>query len=183
MRAFIIGFILGVVIIPIAVYGYFASGSAPVATASEAMPFEKKLARKALHARIAKEKPTGSIPVEAGEPTYTAGAQIYHEHCAVCHGVPGQAPTAIANGMYPKPPQLFHGKGVTDDEPAETYWLVANGVRLTGMPAFNKSLTETQLWQVTLLLANADKVSDSVKQQVITGQPALPAPSPAPAKK
>lgn len=55
---------------------------------------------------------------------------------------------------------------MTDDEPGETYWKVANGIRLTGMPGFKQSLSETQMWQVSLLLANADKVTDSVKQAV-----------------
>jgi len=53
---------------------------------------------------------------------------------------------------------------VTDDEPGETYWKVANGIRLTGMPAFKQSLSDTQMWQVSLLLANANKIPDSVKQ-------------------
>jgi mono/diheme cytochrome c family protein len=75
--------------------------------------------------------------------------------------------------MFPRPPQLFRGKGVTDDEPGETYWKVENGVRLTGMPGFEKSLSETQMWQVSLLLANADKLPDSVKQSLAAG-PAAP---------
>ena len=91
---------------------------------------------------------------------------FYRNHCAVCHGTPGGEQTAIAKGMFPKPPHLFRGTGVTDDEPGETYWKVANGIRLTGMPGFKQSLSETQMWQVSLLLANADKVTDSVKQAV-----------------
>jgi thiosulfate dehydrogenase len=47
--------------------------------------------------------------------------------------------------MYPKPPQLFHGKGVTDDPVSESYWKVANGIRLTGMPAFKTKLSDTQV--------------------------------------
>jgi hypothetical protein len=39
-----------------------------------------------------------------------------------------------SKGMYPQPPELFKGKGVTDDPAGETYWKVANGIRLTGMP-------------------------------------------------
>jgi mono/diheme cytochrome c family protein len=64
--------------------------------------------------------------------------------------------------MYPFAPHLWkrHGKdvvGVSDDPPGETYWKIQNGIRLTGMPAFNKTLDQTQIWQVTILLANADK--------------------------
>lgn len=72
----------------------------------------------------------------------------------------------MAKGMFPKPPHLFRGKGVTDDEPGETYWKVVNGIRLTGMPEFKHELNDTQMWQVSLLLANADKISDAVKQEL-----------------
>jgi mono/diheme cytochrome c family protein len=65
--------------------------------------------------------------------------------------------------MYPAAPQLWkkhtHGNvvGVSDDEAGETYWKVANGIRLTGMPAYSHVLTDTQMWQVSLLLKNADQ--------------------------
>lgn len=177
MKKFVLGFILGMIAIPLGVYAYFVTGSAPVATAADAMPFEKTLAHQALDARVKKEMPK-SVPVS---PDYPIGAQIYRENCAVCHGFMDGNKTAIAKGMFPKPPLLLHGKGVTDDEPGETYWKVANGIRLTGMPAFNQSLSETQMWQVSLLLANADKLPDTVKQGLATEAAAPPAPSAIPA--
>lgn len=64
--------------------------------------------------------------------------------------------------MFPVPPQLFEDM-VTDDPVGETYWKVANGIRLTGMPAFSKSLSDTQMWQVSLLMANADKLPEPTK--------------------
>jgi len=162
MRKFVIGLILGVLVVPVVVYFYFASGSAPVATSAPEMPFEHMLAQKALHARMDKEMPK-SVPMSADEAAYSAGAQIYKDHCAICHGLPGQAQTAIAKGMFPKPPLLLEGTGVTDDPAGETYWKVAGGIRMTGMPGFDKSLSETQMWQVSLLLANADKLPKAVK--------------------
>jgi len=162
MRKFVIGLILGVLVVPVFVYWYFASGSAPVATSAPEMPFEHALARVALHARMDKEMPK-SVPISADEAAYTAGAQIYKEQCAVCHGLPGQPQTAIAKGMFPKPPILLEGTGVTDDPAGETYWKVAGGIRMTGMPGFAKTLSETQMWQVSLLLANADKLPKTVK--------------------
>ncbi len=129
------------------------------------MPFEKMLANMALHARMRKEMPK-SAPIPADEAAYVAGAQIYKDNCAVCHGLPGQAQTAIAQGMFPKPPKLMEGKGVTDDSPGETYWKVAGGIRMTGMPGFEKLLSTTQMWQVSLLLANADKLPKSAKDSL-----------------
>jgi len=52
---------------------------------------------------------------------------------------------------------------VSDDPAGETYWKVANGIRLTGMPGFTGSLSTDQMWQVTLLLANSDKLPASVR--------------------
>ena len=61
---------------------------------------------------------------------------------------------------------LLQGMGVTDDPPGESYWKVKNGIRMTGMPAFSPGLTETELWQVSLLVANADKLPAEAKQYV-----------------
>jgi mono/diheme cytochrome c family protein len=61
--------------------------------------------------------------------------------------------------MFPRPPKLMPpGKGVTDDPVGETYWKVRNGIRLTGMPAFEGTLSDTALWQVSLLLLKADEL-------------------------
>ena len=162
MKGFLLGIVVTIVVLIAVVYGYFATGRAPVATSAPPMPFEKQLARMALHARMEKEMPT-QVPVAADEPNLMAGARIYMEQCAVCHGVPGKEQTAIAKGEFPRPPHLFQGKGVTDDEPGETYWKVANGIRLTGMPGFNQQLSPTEMWQVSLLMANADKITEPVK--------------------
>ena len=178
MKIFIFGVIIGILLVAAGAYFYFASGTAPVATASEPMPFESLLANKALDARISKEMPK-TVPIQADESAYEAGAQVYRENCAVCHGVPGGAIPVIAKGEFPRPPQLFHGKGVTDDEPGETYWKVANGIRMTGMPAYDKTLSETQMWQVSLLLANADKIPATVRDSIAT--PPAPATPQAPA--
>ena len=78
---FLIGLILGMILVPLAVYVYFASGSAPVATSAAPMPFEKMLANTALHARLDKEMPKSAPPVAADEAAYAAGAQVYKEHC------------------------------------------------------------------------------------------------------
>jgi hypothetical protein len=76
--------------------------------------------------------------------------------------------------MFPKPPKLMEGTGVTDDPAGESYWKVAGGIRMTGMPGFEKTLSTTQMWQVSLLCANADKLSAPVKQ-ILAAVPPMPA--------
>jgi thiosulfate dehydrogenase len=165
MGRIIVAFVIGLIILPLFGWLYFRFGYAPVATASSPMPFEERLAHMALNARIQKEAPKDS-PLQANDVNYEAGAHIYRDTCAICHGLPGQPASATSKGMYPRPPQLFKGHGVTDDPAGETYWKVANGIRLTGMPAYTNSLSPTEMWQVSLLLANADKLPQQVRTKL-----------------
>ncbi|HEX3986310.1 MAG TPA: cytochrome c [Acidobacteriaceae bacterium] len=156
---FLFGLILGLLILPACVWVYFHLGHPPVAVADAPFPFEKQIVRGPLHARIDEEMPK-SAPIEASETNLTTGAQIYRQQCAACHGVYGRASDFGAH-MYPKAPQLWapHGHsgvvGVSDDPVGETEWKVANGIRLTGMPSFDKVLNATQIRQVSLLLKQA----------------------------
>lgn len=167
-KGLILGILLGVLLVAGGAYYYFSSGKAPMATSAPPMPFEKKLAQIGLHAYLNK-LPHPAPQVPADETNLLIGAKVYKENCAVCHGLPGEPKTAIAQGMYPAPPQLFHGVGVTDDETWESYWKVENGIRMSGMPAFKGQLTETQIWQVSVLVKNADKISAAVRSELAAG--------------
>jgi mono/diheme cytochrome c family protein len=161
---FVLGLIIGLLIPAVAGYCYFRYGYAPVATSSAPMPFEKSMARLALHARIQKEAPKKDAPLPANELNLTHGATIYMENCAFCHGLPDQKATMAAKGMFPLPPQLFSkDEMVTDDPVGVTYWKVSNGIRMSGMPGFGELLTKDQLWQVSMLLKHADKLPPSVQ--------------------
>jgi thiosulfate dehydrogenase len=164
-KGILLGIILGFILIGVGAYFYFASGQVPVTTNSPEMPFERKMAKLALHAYLGKV-PHANPPVTADEANLLAGAKIYKENCAVCHGLPGEPHNAIGNGMFPKPPLLFRGVGVTDDETWESYTKVSGGIRMTGMPGFKDRLSDTQLWQVSVLVKNADKLPASVKAEL-----------------
>ena len=187
LKGLIVGILLTLLLIAGGVYFYFSTGRVPVATKAPPMPFESKLAKMGQHAYLDK-LPHSEPQVPADEANLLHGAKIYKEDCAACHGLPGEDKSAIAKGMYPAPPQLFHGTGVTDDEAWESYWKVENGIRMTGMPGFKDALTETQIWQVTVLVKNADKISESVKKELAAGastpmEMAMPSSKPAATKK
>ncbi len=181
VKGLIVGILVGVLLVLGAAYLYFATGQAPVAVTSPEMPFERTMARMALHAYLDK-LPHPAPQVPADEKNLLEGAKIYKEHCAVCHGVPGGTPTAIAEGLAPRPPQLFKGTGVTDDDEWESYWKVEGGIRMTGMPGFKGRLNETQIWQAAVLVKNADKISPAVKAELTGTAQAPAATSTAPAK-
>ena len=170
LKGLMLGVLLTAMLIAGGAYCYFSSGYVPVATSAPPMPFERTLAKIGLHAYLSRlPHPAPATP--ADETNLVAGARTYREECAVCHGLPGGGRTAIANGMFPKPPELFQGKGVTDDEPWETYWKTENGIRMTGMPAFKNHLTEMQIWQVAVLVKNADKIPATVRSELAATTP------------
>ena len=160
MKGFVLGIVFALAVLLVGGWVYFRWGNPAVAVADKPFPFEKQIVRVPLGARIDREmiKP----PYSGSEDVYVNGAMVYKENCAQCHGVPGED-VPYAKWMYPVAPQLFkkhaHGNvvGVSDDDPGETYWKVKNGIRLTGMPAFQHVLSDEDMWDVTLLLKNADQ--------------------------
>src|ERR1035441_2019878 len=175
------GIILGVLLVPLAGLVWLYYGKVPVAVADPPLPDEGQITSIALHARIDREM-TAHPPIDPNEQTFIAGAHVYSEKCAVCHGYHGK-PAPIGENMFPSAPPLWEKHpsgsvvGVSDDPPGETYWKVANGIRLTGMPSYKEVLTEAQMWQVSILLANADKPLPPGAVAILKGEtsPATPA--------
>jgi mono/diheme cytochrome c family protein len=174
MGRILLGIILGVILVPVAVVAWFHLGHVPVAVADAPFPQERYLTQIPLNARIDREV-IKTPPIPADEAAFVAGAQIYRDQCASCHGLHGK-PSSFGAHMYPDAPPLWekhHNNdvvGVSDDPPGETFWKVANGIRLTGMPSFTETLTNTQMWQVSLLLANADKPLPPAALNILKGE-------------
>lgn len=171
MKKFLFGVILGICLPPLAAYLFLISGGLPVATSGKPLPLERLVARTAIHLAMKGEEEKHS-PVFSDEPNLMVGAQVYMNHCAICHGLARGQPSFIAKGLFPKPPQLLQpDQGVADDPIGESYWKVKNGLRLTGMPGFVDNLSDTEMWQVSQLLVNADKLPVSVQQVLQPKQP------------
>jgi thiosulfate dehydrogenase len=170
---FLLGFLVALVLVVVCVFIYFKFGTPPVAVADKPFPFEANIVRMPLGARVNRELKTA--PFGTSEDVFEAGAHIYKAECASCHGTPGKD-VSYAKYMYPDAPQLWkkhaHGNvvGVSDDETGETYWKVANGIRLTGMPSYQHVLSDTQMWQVSLLLKNADQQLPDPVMAILEGK-------------
>jgi mono/diheme cytochrome c family protein len=172
MRRFLAGVLVGVAAVLAGGFLFVAEGGMPMAARNaKPLPLEELLAGRALDAAIREEAQRPS-PIPADEANLLAGARIYRESCEACHGAPGSVRAALGAGMYPRPPLLLPpSKGVTDDPVGETFWKVRNGIRLTGMPSFDGTLSETAMWQVSLLVAKADQLPPRVADE-LGGRPA-----------
>jgi thiosulfate dehydrogenase len=197
MVKFILGIVVGVILVPLVVVAYLLSGYAPAATADAPMPFESRVAEMALQARFKKEAPVRDLS-GMSTPDLLAGAEIYKKDCAMCHGLRDDTP-AIADNMFPQAPQLMKppaGRGgqrgpqggpsgpPRTPRPNGDFWRVKNGIRLTGMPSFQNILSEDQMWQVTGLIANRRRLPPEVQDALKSEPPpvAAPASTPTPAQ-
>lgn len=157
--------LIGWIVLPAAVFMYLRFGYVPVAVNGPVIPFEQLLAGAAVEAKIAREAPAKAA-LPPTEENLLAGAKIYREQCVECHGLPGSTKTIAAKGMFPDPPQFFE-RAVMGNEPVgQDYWVIANGIRLTGMPGYKESLSDEQIWQVAQFLANRGKLPESAQKIV-----------------
>ena len=125
--------------------------------------YEETIVHIPLDARINRQ--LASAPINATSDNLLAGAHVYVARCAVCHGTPNHD-SDFAKWEYPTAPQLWTKGadgvvGVSNDETGVSYWKVNNGIRLTGMPSFKHLLTQPEMWQVCLLIKQADQPQSS----------------------
>jgi len=163
MSKFLFGLVLGIGLLLAAEYLFVAQGGLYMGTKGDPLPMERHLANKAIAASIGQSAREES-PVSADESNLLAGAHIFQQGCAGCHGRLDQDPATMSKRFYPRPPQLLPpGKGVTDDPVGATHWVVTNGIRFSAMPAAGK-LTDQEIWQVSQFLHNADKLPASIQE-------------------
>ncbi len=82
-----------------------------------------------------------------------AGARAFDEMCAICHTPPGREPTVQSAGLNPPPPKF--ADLAERRTPAQAFWVIQNGVRMTAMPAFGPTHADVQLWQLVAFLQGA----------------------------
>jgi mono/diheme cytochrome c family protein len=165
----IIGGLLGGALLTIVVellVGYLIvrAGLLPANADAKPPPLERWIARTSLRASIHREASKGPNPVPASNATLLAGMHSYVTNCAVCHGVADGKATTVAAGLYQRPPQ-FAAHGVEDDPDGVTYWKIYHGIRLTGMPSYAATLSQSQIWQITALLSHMDRLPPAVDRQ------------------
>src|SRR5215468_11732149 len=85
------------------------------------------------------------------------GVDHYAAHCAVCHGAPGVPQADIAPGLYPSPPNL--AKAASLYSPAELFWILKHGIKMTGMPAWSDH-SDDELWATVAFLEKLPGMSE-----------------------
>jgi mono/diheme cytochrome c family protein len=108
----------------------------------------------------------GITPPKLDDPQMIhTGLVHYHEMCATCHGAPGVKISEIGQGLNPVPPELAARKRA--DEAGETFWIVKNGIKMTGMPSFGVTHSDEEIWAIVAFLQRMPKLSPQEYQAMV----------------
>jgi len=165
IRGFVAGVVGTILIALLAGYLLLRSGFIPANADAQPGGLELWVAGTSLDATLRDQAPNTPNPVALADANLIQGISLYGEHCAICHGTAAGAASAspVAKGLYPPPPQLGD-EGVEDDPEGVSYWKIKHGIRLTGMPAWGRSLNDRQIWTLALFLKHMDNLPPAARQ-------------------
>ena len=172
MKSFILGIIVTLAAMIVGGYVFVKLGAMPAGQDSKPGTLETWAARTSLAGTIGRASKGLTSPMQPTEATLTAGASLYVKHCQVCHGGADATASSIAKGLTPDPPQLAKD-GVEDDPEGVTYWKIAHGIRFTGMPGFQQSLPDTQIWQMALFVKHMSSLPPGTRAAWAAARPPL----------
>jgi mono/diheme cytochrome c family protein len=161
MRFFILGIIVTIVIAFVIALVIAEFGLMPTNADATPPAFETKIASNALDASMERHAPRLKNPVPATDENLIDGIKIYSMNCALCHGDLDYKPSALEHSLYPPPPQVVLNP--MDDPEWHIHYAISTGVRYTGMPAWNKALSDQDIWKVTAFLSRIDKLPPAVQ--------------------
>lgn len=100
-------------------------------------------------------------PFPASPEYIAAGMEHFADHCATCHGNDGSGDTLFGKGLYPKPPDLRKAETQSKSD-GELYYVIENGIRLSGMPAFaeHPSTNDVETWHLVIFIRHFPTLTD-----------------------
>jgi mono/diheme cytochrome c family protein len=139
------------------------------------LPFEKAVAYMAKDLVIPIEAHRAKDPVPPSEEAIKTGQQIYLQNCTLCHGADGHGDTNLGTHMFPPAMDLTspHAQHWSD---GDLFWIIQNGISLTGMPSWSSSISTTDTWKIAQFIHALPRL-DAEEAQAASTSAALPTPS------
>jgi mono/diheme cytochrome c family protein len=97
-----------------------------------------------------------------------AGAGLYNEMCTGCHLGPGVERSELSQGLYPSAPELARGDDLT---PAQQFWVIKHGVKLTAMPAWGKTHDDQLIWDMVAFIRQLPKLNAAQYKAAVASAP------------
>jgi mono/diheme cytochrome c family protein len=172
MGKFILGVIVTLLVLVLSGLGFAMLGFFPTAANVEPPHMERHFAMGAVDASMERHAPRVTNPLTPTDQNLEDGMKLYTMNCSLCHGGLDRKPSALASSFYPPPPNLISDP--PDDPEWHIFYTIRTGVRYTGMPAWDKTLTEQDMWKITQLLSHLDKLPPAVQDYWKTSFSAAP---------
>ena len=140
---------------------YFFGGHYSVAATADEPAIVKWLLIKVRQASVERNA-TDKPPVSLDSPAVVqAGARAYSERgCVHCHGAPGVNRSKFSEGLKPDPPDLK--KVANERTPEQLFWVIKNGINMTGMPSFGMiGVPDQDIWSIVAFVKKLPSVSDA----------------------
>jgi mono/diheme cytochrome c family protein len=166
---FFLGVLFGLFLVGTIVAVMFASGAYNVAATSLPSKMETRLAQFSLNRSVARRAPSTENPVPATPATWKAGLAHYKENCLVCHGAPGVDAGELAAGLNPPAPDLTLPR-VQARSDGELFWIVSNGIRTTGMPAFSPTHKPEEIWHIVSFMRHLPELTAEEQKALKSGE-------------
>jgi thiosulfate dehydrogenase len=161
MRNFVLGIVVTIVLLLIGSLGIALLGFLPTRANRSPSQMESHIAMSALDSSVERHAPRVNNPVPPTDENLIAGVKIYTMNCAGCHGDLDGKPSAFGNSFYPPAPNLVLDP--PDDAEWHLYYVIHNGIRYTGMAAWDKMLSDQDMWKVTAFLTRMNKLPPAVQ--------------------
>lgn len=174
MGKFLLGVIVTLVVIVLIALGVAFLGLFPTAANVEPTNLERHLAMGAVDASMERHAPRISNPLMPTDPNLIDGMKLYTMNCALCHGGLDRKGSTLSNSFYPPPPDLVSNP--PDDPEWHIFYTIRTGVRYSGMPAWDKTLGEQEIWKITMFLSHMEKLPPAVQEYWKTSFGAAPEP-------
>jgi mono/diheme cytochrome c family protein len=162
MGKILLGVVITLAVLILGGLGFAMLGFFPTAANVQPPHFEKHLAMSAVDASMERHAPRISNPLTPNDQNLEDGMKIYTMNCALCHGGLDKKPSTLAASFYPPPPNLISDP--PDDPEWHLFYTMRTGIRYTGMPAWDKTLTEQDMWKITMFLSHMDKLPPAVQE-------------------
>ena len=137
---------------------------------------EEFLASGARNMAIARRARALTNPVKESAEVIADGRAHFADHCAVCHANDGSGQTAIGQGLWPKAPDMRQGR-TQDLTDGELFWIIENGIRFTGMPAWSTGTQEGEQasWNLVHFIRRLPKLTPEETKEMESLNPKSPA--------
>jgi thiosulfate dehydrogenase len=163
MRNFVIGLVLGMVVLPAIALAAGLLGFFSTQATSEPPRLEKAVAQRGFSASVARHAPRQANPIAPTEENLRAGLLLFRNNCAGCHGDSNQRSDWGSRNFYPRVPQFGFEHPQKPDW--QMFWIVKNGVRYSGMGAWDRQLPDEKIWQVVTFLSRLDALPPPVAER------------------